>query len=166
MTVLYVDVDGTLVGPGGDLFWNGSTGAANALMRARDEGLTVRLILNTHGHVDHIAGNAALKGAFPDAPLLIGAGDSLMLTDPWRNLSGLSGVAVTSPPADRLLAEGDVVEAAGLRLEVLEIPGHSPGHVVFVLRDDLSIGAAIQELLVRVLCSKQEEWKDRIEYIP
>jgi glyoxylase-like metal-dependent hydrolase (beta-lactamase superfamily II) len=106
------------------------------LQRLRDEGLSVRLILNTHGHVDHIAGNAALKDAFPDAPLLIGAGDSPMLTDPWRNLSGLSGVAVTSPPADRLLAEGDVVEAAGLRLEILAIPGHSPGHVVFVLRDD------------------------------
>src|SRR5438046_7226486 len=97
------------------------------LEKLADEGLTVRMILNTHGHVDHIAGNAALKGAFPDAPLLIGAGDAPMLTDPWQNLSGLSGVAVTSPPADRLLAEGDVVEAAGLRLEVLEIPGDSPG---------------------------------------
>jgi glyoxylase-like metal-dependent hydrolase (beta-lactamase superfamily II) len=96
----------------------------------------VRLILNTHGHVDHIAGNAALKRAFPDAPLLIGAGDAAMLTDPMLNLSGLSGVAVTSPPADRLLVEGDVVEAAGLRLEVLDIPGHSPGHIVFVLRDE------------------------------
>jgi glyoxylase-like metal-dependent hydrolase (beta-lactamase superfamily II) len=106
------------------------------LGRLRDEGLTVRLILNTHGHVDHIAGNAALKRAFPDAPLLIGAGDAAMLTDPMLNLSGLSGVAVTSPPADRLLNEGDVIEAAGLRLEVLEIPGHSPGHIVFVLRDD------------------------------
>jgi glyoxylase-like metal-dependent hydrolase (beta-lactamase superfamily II) len=106
------------------------------LQRLREEGLTVRLILNTHGHVDHIAGNQALKDAFPDAPLLIGAGDAPMLTDPWQNLSGLSGVAVTSPAADRLLAEGDVVEGAGLRLEVLEIPGHSPGHIVYVLRDD------------------------------
>jgi hydroxyacylglutathione hydrolase len=41
---------------------------------------------------------------------------------------------IVSPPADRTVREGDVVEAAGLRLEVLEIPGHSPGHVVFVYR--------------------------------
>jgi hydroxyacylglutathione hydrolase len=104
--------------------------------RLREERLTVKFILNTHGHVDHIAGNAALKEAFPDAPLLIGAGDAIMLTDPWRNLSGLSGIAVTSPPADRLLSEGDVVEVGGLRLEVLEIPGHSPGHIVYILRDE------------------------------
>jgi hydroxyacylglutathione hydrolase len=101
----------------------------------RTEGLTATLILNTHGHVDHIAGNEALKAAFPSAPLVIGVGDAVMLSDPMRNLSGLSGVAITSPPADRTVREGDVVEAAGLRLEVLDIPGHSPGHVVFVLQE-------------------------------
>ena len=41
MKVLYVDVDGTLVGPGGDLFWGGSTRAADALLRARRAGLAV-----------------------------------------------------------------------------------------------------------------------------
>ena len=100
----------------------------------RKEGLNAAIILNTHGHVDHIAGNDALKAAFPDAPLVIGAGDAAMLTNPMLNLSGLGGVPITSPPADRTVREGDVVEAAGLRLDVFDIPGHSPGHVVFVLR--------------------------------
>jgi glyoxylase-like metal-dependent hydrolase (beta-lactamase superfamily II) len=51
------------------------------------------------------------------------------------NLSGPFGVPVVSPPADRLVDEGETVEAAGLAFLVLEIPGHSPGHVVFVHRD-------------------------------
>jgi glyoxylase-like metal-dependent hydrolase (beta-lactamase superfamily II) len=49
-------------------------------------------------------------------------------------LSAPFGLPVTSPPADRTVAEGDTVEVAGLQLEVRDIPGHSPGHVVFVYR--------------------------------
>jgi glyoxylase-like metal-dependent hydrolase (beta-lactamase superfamily II) len=100
----------------------------------RDRGLTPAAILNTHGHVDHIAGNAALKEAFPDAPLIIGSGDAPLLTDPTLNLSAFFGGAVTSPPADRLVKEGEDVEIAGIALSVLDVPGHSPGHVVFVHR--------------------------------
>ncbi len=102
----------------------------------REQGKAVAVVLNTHGHVDHIAGNADLKRAYPQAPLVIGAGDAIMLTDPMANLSGLFGMPIVSPPADRLLREGDVVEAAGVRLEVVDLPGHSPGHVVFVCRED------------------------------
>jgi glyoxylase-like metal-dependent hydrolase (beta-lactamase superfamily II) len=100
----------------------------------REEGLTAAAILNTHGHADHIAGNGAMKQAFPDAPLLIGRNDAFLLSDANANLSAPFGLPLTSPPADRTLAEGDVVEAAGITLEVLDIPGHSPGHVVFVYR--------------------------------
>jgi hydroxyacylglutathione hydrolase len=102
----------------------------------RDEGLTVSAIINTHGHADHIAGNGALKAAYPNAPLVIGAGDAAMLTDANLNLSAPFGLAMTSPPADQSVREGDTIRFAGLELEVLEIPGHSPGHVVFILRQE------------------------------
>jgi glyoxylase-like metal-dependent hydrolase (beta-lactamase superfamily II) len=98
--------------------------------------LTVAMILNTHGHVDHIAGNQTLKEAYPEAPLVIGAGDAAMLTDPMQNLSGLAGVAIVSPPADRTVREGETIDVAGMQFDVLEIPGHSPGHVVFVIRGE------------------------------
>jgi glyoxylase-like metal-dependent hydrolase (beta-lactamase superfamily II) len=57
-----------------------------------------------------------------------------LLTDANANLSGPFGLPIVSPPADQSLKEGDVVDFAGIRLEVLDVPGHSPGHVVFVYR--------------------------------
>ena len=114
-----------------------------------DHGLTVAALVLTHGHVDHIAGNADLKGDFPDAPIVIGAGDAPMLTDPDLNLSGPFGLAITSPPADRLVKEGDTLSVAGIDLEVFEVPGHSPGHVVYLLRETKPITVLGGDVLFR-----------------
>lgn len=95
-------------------------------------GLSVVAILNTHGHVDHIAGNRAMKDAYPSAPLIIGANETHLLSDPEANMSSAFGLPITSPAADRTVAEGETFEVAGFSFEVREIPGHSPGSVVFI----------------------------------
>ena len=102
--------------------------------RLRSEGREVTAVVATHGHIDHIAGNAAFRRVFPDAELVCARGDAAMLTDPALNLSALFGQPVVSPPADRLIDEGDTFESAGVSLRVRHVPGHSPGHVVLVWR--------------------------------
>lgn len=116
--------DAIVVDPGFDV------AEIESILRRYD--LEVAAIFNTHGHADHIAGNALMKSAHPEAPLLIGRGDAVMLEDADANLSAAFGMPMTSPPADRLLDDGERVDLAGFSMEIREIPGHSPGSIVAV----------------------------------
>lgn len=108
-----------------------------AIIKLIDEqGLVPAVVLLTHGHSDHIAGNGSIKERWPHCPLVIGAGDASKLTDPVGNLSAGFGFEVLSPPADQTVTEGETYEAAGLNFSVLETPGHSAGHVTFLTEID------------------------------
>ena len=96
-------------------------------------------ILLTHGHFDHVASASALADAY-GVPCWIHADDRVLLSDPAQGLSPELAsmvaplVAATSwaePTNLRLLADGDVVEAAGLAVAVTHAPGHRPGCVMF-----------------------------------
>ncbi len=99
------------------------------------EDLKLAVILNTHGHVDHIAGNKAMKAAFPEAPLIIGRNEAHLLGDPVANMSASFDHPIRSPEADRLVVEGESFEAAGFTFTVREVPGHSPGSVVYICNE-------------------------------
>lgn len=98
------------------------------------EKLVPQGILVTHGHGDHIAGNAALKERWPDCVLYVGEDDAEKLSDPVKNLSAPFGMAMTSPPADKLLRHGDILSSARISVEARHVPGHSVGHFVFLIK--------------------------------
>jgi len=72
-----------------------------------------------------------MKHAYPEAPLIIGRHEADLLADVDANLSAPFGLPLTSPPADRLVADSEVFTVAGLTFLTREIPGHSPGSVIY-----------------------------------
>jgi glyoxylase-like metal-dependent hydrolase (beta-lactamase superfamily II) len=93
------------------------------------EKLTVKYIINTHGHADHVMANLRVKDA-TGAPILIHAADAGMLTSGQLNLSAWIGGSVSCGPADTLLNDGDVIEISpNLALTVIHTPGHTPGGI-------------------------------------
>ena len=122
---------GIVVDPGGDV--------PRILQRIDANNLAIEAILLTHGHLDHAGGAAELRAALPARP----DGTPVPVIGPDRRdaflLSGITGQATAlgitgmkDVVPDRYLEEGEVLAFAGCRLEVRHVPGHTPGHVVFI----------------------------------
>jgi len=91
-------------------------------------GLKPALILNTHGHFDHVGANRDIKDAF-DIPLAIHALDNPMLELAGRLEMSFVLEVKDSPPADFFLQDKARIPVGESQLEVLHTPGHSPGSV-------------------------------------
>jgi len=118
--ILKSDAELAVVDPGGD--------AEMILAKASELGGTVKYVIDTHGHVDHIAANREVIEA-TGAQLLIHELDAKLLAHPDGNLSSLMGMTLTSPTPDRLLKEGDKVVVGDEEMTVLHTPGHTPGGI-------------------------------------
>jgi len=92
--------------------------------------LTPVMILNTHGHLDHIGAVEDLKERFR-IPFLIHPMDGFLLKDVNEQAAMFGLHGYRDPVVDRELVAGETVTAAGLDFLVLFTPGHSPGHVTF-----------------------------------
>lgn len=92
--------------------------------------LKVKQLLNTHGHVDHVLGNAFVKRTF-SVPLAIHKIDEAVLkaVKVYAPHYGFYNYEEAEP--DAYLTEGDYVQVGKEKLLILFVPGHSPGHVAF-----------------------------------
>jgi hydroxyacylglutathione hydrolase len=92
--------------------------AAAIAAELRGQGWRLTHILNTHHHPDHAGGNLQLKE-------LTGC-----------QIIGPAADAQRIPGIDRGVGDGDAIEFGGYRIEVFETPGHTSGHIVYLLREE------------------------------
>ncbi len=108
---------------------NGYNDLHAAVRKITDKPLVV---INTHGHPDHIFGNVYFGEAWihpADLPL------SSMFTENPEFIREFGGRGLRMPPF-RETREGDVFDLGGRHLEVYELPGHTPGGILLLLRED------------------------------
>jgi hydroxyacylglutathione hydrolase len=111
-------------------------GAQKLIKFLHENTLNPVAVVLTHGHIDHIEGVAALRTEFPDIKVHIHKLDAEMLTEPYSNLSAMTGAAFSVEPADFLLDEHSIIEQAGTKLSVLHTPGHTPGGICLYSKDE------------------------------
>ncbi len=109
-----------VIDPGGD--------ADHILETIRRHDWVVKMVVNTHGHFDHIMANKEVVES-TGAPLAVHPDDAAMLTNPLRSFSILAGRLSPSVAATVELVEGSVVRVGAVEFTVLHTPGHSPGGI-------------------------------------
>ena len=110
------------------------------LRKCEAEGITVKYILLTHAHFDHLMALEALREA-AGAPLAMHRLDAQSLCEPSITyMAQFAGITEGEEPAEILLDDGDVIELGETKLEVMHLPGHSQGSVCYKAGNDIITG--------------------------
>jgi hydroxyacylglutathione hydrolase len=105
--------------------------AGEILAMARDMGVTIKYIANSHAHIDHVLGVGAVREA-TGAKFLLHPNDVEMLSTTGDLAKRMTGADVPNPPdPDALLDDNDEIDVDGLKLKVFHTPGHTQGSVCF-----------------------------------
>ncbi|MBW1636524.1 MAG: MBL fold metallo-hydrolase [Deltaproteobacteria bacterium] len=120
-----------IIDPGGD--------EDKVLAEAENMGVDVEYIIATHGHPDHVCGNRKIQEA-TGAKIIMHRDDELFFgKSEVKNYFSMLGMEA-SPPADRQVEDGDIIEIGEVKLKVLHTPGHTPGGMCLYNAPDIITG--------------------------
>lgn len=107
-----------------------------------ENGLTVRGILETHAHADHLSSSQFLKEKFPQAILAISEKIKIV-QEVFKGLLNLHYQKIDGSQFDKLLKDNEIVTFGTLKMEAIPTPGHTPACMSFLFGDALFTGDAL-----------------------
>jgi len=113
--------------------------ADRILLALAESDLSLKYIINTHGHLDHVGANKRLK-EITGAPILIHPLDAPMLNQVASSAAAWGIAAENSPPPDHELEDGDHVAFGRINLKVIHTPGHTPGGISLCTEQEVFVG--------------------------
>ncbi len=102
-------------------------------------------LIDTHGHFDHIGGNAYLMASADSLRLYLHSDDLQYLRNAREHADYWGMSFEDSPEPTDLLGGGEVIEAGSLRFKIIHTPGHSPGGISILLPGHVFTGDALFE---------------------
>ena len=106
------------------------------LHEVRELGISVKFVVLTHAHYDHVLYMEEFRKCFPEAQLVCGEGEEKLLCDSEANVSYLFGDMRSFSAPDSVLTDKDVIALGESRICVLPTPGHTPGGICLYSKRD------------------------------